>query len=175
MGVMGQSNRQSHLRYGPPAVEFPVRRSVFVLALALFISILSLCLFAIVAIPMWSAGSNFWRWVALGSLFLAMIGLMFANIACWRRMATGSLQWDQKKWTFRPLFIAGKPQHADQTDWVQLLVAPPQIILDFQWALLLALEVHESSTQTFLWLERRHAPKVWLDLRRALCFTSKAL
>lgn len=137
----------------PPAVSYPLRRSVVPGVL-------------LVAALCWGLGVLIgWMLQGLreaGALVVIAFALWCATAAAashwWWRQCCGSLRWDGCYW------------HLDDTrgaDRSQALSAAPEVILDLQSHLWVRISP-VGLRSLWLWLERSRQPERWMDLRRAV-------
>lgn len=112
-----------------------------------------LCAAAMVAVWALQATALDWRvGVAVGGLLAALAaGLKDANTR-----PDGQLLWDGSAWHW-----------VGPGDAVRMADARVEALLDLQGVLLLRIDKPHHRT-AWLWLERRHQPARWLDLRRAV-------
>lgn len=158
-------------RYAAPALQYPVRRSARLLAIVLIWTCLVLGALGCAIGQMSSDPQSLWRLFALWALTAMALCFCVLNARWWLKMPCGCLQWDQKKWGFRPLSLIKMSPYDGLMNLTCVELDSPEVLFDLQWAVVLAVKVHGSSRKTFLWLERSQAPTVWLDLRRALSFS----
>lgn len=158
-------------RYAAPAFQYPVRRSGRLLAIVLVWMgvVLGALVGALVQMP--GPTQSPWRWGLLCALTVVALCFCGLNARWWRKMPNGCLQWDQKKWGFRPLSLIKMSPYGGLMNLTCTEIDAPDVLFDLQWAVVLAVNVHGNPRKTFLWLERAQSPAVWLDLRRALSFT----
>ena len=104
------------------------------------------------------AASLDWRaFLTLAALALSGVALLHA----WQGRARGCLAWDGHGWRWE-----GK--QPSRGFLAPVVVKAPDVLLDFQGALLLKLEAMDCRVAWCVWLERESAQPLWLDLRRAL-------
>lgn len=149
---MDASHSASSSYHHPPAVRFPVERSVRAgLALTVLIAASGLVL---VGWGMAGAPPHPWAQLLGWALWAVTAGL--AAMA-WRRSPRGALQWDGAQWWFLP------------TGQVRPLAArtAPEVHLDLQRFVLVCLPLCDAP-RVWLCLERDADAQGWPALRRAL-------
>jgi hypothetical protein len=90
---------------------------------------------------------------------VAVAVLLFTGLAAflrWSGTPNGQLSWDGQYWRWGVLSSHTVAQEQSIT-----------VTADFQTVLLVQIKNQSHSSQ-WLWLERKNAPDLWLDLRRAL-------
>lgn len=108
-----------------------------------------------------------WAWVAFGNVpRFALGGALLVWLGCsgvaahfWQQSPTGTIDWDGWVWRFDPsVHFAHSPS------------AYVGVHLDLQHSLWVCLHPKkgEKGPVLWLWLEQRHAPLLWADLRRAV-------
>ncbi len=110
-------------------------------------------------------------WLYAAQRFDWRIGAVFATVVCagasagsgWWNLPMGQLAWDGWAWRWESATY--------QTGFAEYEVS---VIADFQSRILLRLE-NPASASLWLWLERDVFPERWLDLRRAIYSTRRAL
>lgn len=124
--------------------------------------LLALWLSGLILVMLWFYAAQRFDW---------RIGAAFATVACagvsagsgWLNLPMGQLAWDGKAWRWESASY--------QTSGAEYEVS---VIADFQSRMLLRLE-NPASASLWLWLERGAFPERWLDLRRAIYSTRRAL
>lgn len=91
-------------------------------------------------------------WLGLAAVLLAG-GVLVRG---WQRSPVGQLSWDGQHWVWESAGYLGGGT-----------LAPPQVVLDLQSAVLLRLD-NRAGASWWLWVERAALPLRWLDLRRAI-------
>lgn len=138
------------LLHSAPSVIYPLGRSRFLgwlLGLAWGVT-------ALVTGAWWvsAAAADHRPWLGLTALLLAG-GVMALG---WQRSPVGQLSWDGQHWAWESAGYLGGGT-----------LAPPQVVLDLQSAVLLRLD-NRAGASWWLWAERTTLPPRWLDLRRAI-------
>lgn len=134
-----------------PVVTYPIIRSLW----------LAGCLLAVTA----AGGGVLWAWWLAGAptgyaavAMAAAVWLLCATLAArfWWQSPQGTLHWDGYHW--------------DWTSSAGTTYGPgsAHIYLDWQHSLWVRWQADNCSQLYWLWLEQRHAPAQWADLRRAL-------
>ncbi len=105
--------------------------------------------------------SAWWQMSAVGDLrpWLGLAALLLAGAVMargWLRSPVGQLSWDGQHWAWESAGYLGGG-----------VLAPPQVVLDLQGAVLLRLD-NPAGASWWLWAEWRALPPRWLDLRRAV-------
>lgn len=140
-----------------PSIVYPLRQSAFQACL-----LLGLWLAGALSILLWLYGGPRLDW----HLLLALIAMVFAGLLAyigWKNAPVGQLAWDGQFWRWE-----GHGYYLGATE--QKLT----VIVDFQKYLLLRLE-NPAHARLWLWAEREVLPERWLDLRRAVYSSHKAL
>ncbi len=137
-----------------PAVRFPVQRSRTVGGVLAAIAL--------------AAGAVLAVWLGMGAgqgAVPAMAGAVAWLAAAggawhwWRRQPSGVLYWDGGQWVLDSL-LPGQPP--------VLLKGAPEVQWDLQSHLWVCVHGTSGRSRVWLWLERRHQPERWADLRRAV-------
>jgi toxin CptA len=128
-----------------PSVTYPVGRSRFALALAA-----GLWLAGAAALAGWLAGSAGWSW-RHGAGLAALLGAGAFALAGWLRAPVGELSGSGDSWT-----------------WGEDLPGRVEAVLDLQGRMLLRWHAAAGGAALWLWVERKHAPRRWDALRRAV-------
>lgn len=150
--TMGIASRSTP--HVPPAVRFPLARSLRLLAVLLILVVAGL---GTMVASQWNtpATSVETGWV-LTMATAWCIATATAMTWWWRSPAQGWLAWNGVEWT---ILTSGSEPRLIASD--SLTVA-----MDFQWAVLLSCQ-SDGANPFGLWLEKSQAPKDWLALRRA--------
>ena len=144
--------------HNAPPVVYPLGRSRF---LGTFLLGLWLC--GLLLTVLWYFhGTRQLDW-RLGLAAIAALGAGVAAYTGWRRSPVGQLAWDGGVWRW-------------ESGGYQAGVAEYElsVLADLQHYLLLRLE-NPARTRLWLWVERSVMPERWLDLRRAVYSSRKAL
>ncbi len=134
--------------HNAPAVAFPVGRSHF----QVWLMAASLGCVSLVVVG-WSASVDAVGWPQ-GLACGLTVGITVAMLRSWWRAPQGQLIWDGRVWKL------ALPAASMQVQ--------PELVLDWQAALLLRLGEPETNHLTWVWLERSACAPNWLALRRAV-------
>ena len=139
--------------HNAPSVSYPVGRSRFLGGLLAL-----LWCAGVSAVALWcqQATPSGWRRVAAAGAVLLSAGVA---VLAWRRQPEGLLTWDGQAWSWRGCMLPAG--------------ASPRVVMDFQAWMLLGWPA--PARAEWLWLERRHAPGRWRDLRRAVYSRARIL
>ncbi|MEO7953844.1 MAG: hypothetical protein ABIR35_07105 [Polaromonas sp.] len=143
--------------HNAPPVVYPLGRSSFLggMLLALW-----LCGLTLAVLWLYAAQRLDWR---VGTAFATVLSAGVAARSGWATLPMGQLAWDGKAWRWESAgYQAGVAEYEIS------------VIADFQSRMLLRLE-NPARASLWLWLERSAFPERWLDLRRAIYSTRRAL
>lgn len=137
-------------RHHAPAVQYPVGRSRWLggaLGLGVLAGLLVLAAWAVL-------GASARPWPFIGGCFLLWLLVSAGAWHFWTRLPTGTLDWDGQGWELRP---------------AQALGGRGVLAVHLDLQLRMAVRLHGAGGRPlWLWLEQKHAPSRWGDLRRAV-------
>lgn len=137
-------------RLRAPAVQYPVGRSAWLCTL---VGLWSLA--ALLALVAWAALGAHGQPQGLVAGVFVLWGLVGASAwRFWMRLPAGVLAWDGQLWELRQERTAG-------------IRGSLTVHLDLQRRLMVRLQASDGRSR-WVWLEARHAPGLWSDLRRAV-------
>ena len=144
------SRHRPHLH--APALQFPLRRSAWLVWI-----LASLCALQLALLLWWALGDS--SSVATLKLAVSISTWLLTTASAahwWWHSCRGSIHWDGLMWNWQ------------QPSGDSLLLQALQVRLDFQSHLLVQVRCFDSPRSIHLWLERRADPLHWLALRRAV-------
>jgi len=139
------------VKYPPPAVQYPLQRSLRAgVFLLLLVAVVGCCALAWFFVPHGTVGAARRAVsVVLGLLWFASV---LAAWSVWWRMPRGPLRWNGQTWSLPKM----------------PMLQEPRVHWDVQTGLLLSLRSIGQHGTVWLWLEREHAPSYWHALRCAV-------
>ncbi|GAB3355069.1 MULTISPECIES: hypothetical protein [Giesbergeria] len=134
-----------------PAVAYPITRSLRLAGGLLLVSVLELG----VLLAWWRLGAPAHNTaIAIMAAGLWLLSVLWVA-RFWWQLPQGRLDWDGQHWSWASCTQRHGPGSA-------------YVCLDWQHSLGVRWQAQTSHQVCWFWLEQRHAPAQWADLRRAL-------